>query len=220
MRVQPRELVVDIDFPEAAALRDHIAAAASPAATCLISTYDQPADVITALRTQLRVQTLASFGKALEGGRAHAMALLTNYLARVQPHALDTLVRVQFDASTHDVMLDLVTIKNLEILQSQYDSARQHSLLGVIDTTACALGPRLLRENITHPTQDLPLLQSRQVQITTSLQRSADAKRLHEITRHMLDIPKIVATILYKKCTPTVLGKLRYALGLVFGADE
>jgi DNA mismatch repair protein MutS len=133
------------------------------------------------------------------------MALLTNYLARVQPHAIDTLVRVQFDASTHDVMLDLVTIKNLEILQSQYDSSRQHSLLGVIDTTACALGARLLREILTHPTQDMTLLQTRQTQISAYLQRSADAKRTHEILRHMLDLPKIVATILYKKSTPIVL---------------
>ncbi len=73
------------------------------------------------LRHVFGVQTLTSFGKALESGRQYAMALLCNYLHHIQPHALQTIVRVQYDARHQDVMLDMVTMRNLELLASQYE---------------------------------------------------------------------------------------------------
>ena len=36
----------------------------------------------------------------------------------------------------------------------------------------------------------------------------------------MVDMPKIISTLLYKKTTPTGFGKLRYALELVYGNEE
>lgn len=88
---------------------------------CLISTYDKPADSTALLRVVFGVQTLASFGKALEDGREHAMALLCNYLQHIQPHALQTIVRVQYDMQDDAVMLDIVTMRNLEVMTSQYE---------------------------------------------------------------------------------------------------
>jgi DNA mismatch repair ATPase MutS len=32
----------------------------------------------------------------------------------------------------------------------------------------------------------------------------------------MIDFPKIISTLLYKKTAPTIFGKLRYALGLIY----
>lgn len=57
-RLQPRELIIDIDFPERIALRDHIIHALP---SCLISSYHLPGDVQTMLCTVLSVQTLTSF---------------------------------------------------------------------------------------------------------------------------------------------------------------
>jgi DNA mismatch repair ATPase MutS len=110
-------LVIDIDFPESTTLRDQI----SQTMPCLISIYDKPADPDAMLRHIFGVQTLSSFGKALEHGRQYAMSLLCNYLHHIQPHALQTIVRVQYDARGHDVMLDMVTIRNLELITSQYE---------------------------------------------------------------------------------------------------
>lgn len=47
----------------------------------------------------------------------------------MQPHALQTIVRVQYDAQQHAVMMDMVTIKNLELVVSQYDTNKKYSLL-------------------------------------------------------------------------------------------
>jgi DNA mismatch repair protein MutS len=210
-RIQPRELVVDIDFPESIAVRDQIA----QSTTCLVSIYDKPADSDAMLRHVFGVQTLASFGKALEAGRQYAMALLCNYLHHIQPHSLQTIVRIQYDAKNDDVMLDMVTVRNLEILTSQYEWSKKYWLLWVLDTTATALGARLLREVILHPIQNLDVIKNRQSHISDYTQRSWDAKHVQEVLRQMVDMPKIVSTILYKKSAPTNFWKLRYALELV-----
>ncbi len=214
-RMQPRELVIDIDFPESLSVREQV----SQSMICLISVYDKPVDSDAMLRHVFGVQTLSSFGKALEEGRHHAMALLCNYLNHIQPHALQTIVRVQHDAKSDDVMLDLVTIRNLEILASQYEWSKKYGLLWVLDKTSTALGARLMKEVLLHPTQNIDLLQKRQGHIADYLSRMWDARHIQELLSKMVDLPKIIATLLYKKTTPTIFGKLRYALSLVF-ADE
>ncbi len=215
-RLQPREVVVDIDFPERITIREQIT---QTLPSCLVSTYDKPADSQALLRAVLWVQTLTSFGKALEQGREHAMWLLCNYVQHVQPHALQTIVRVQYDAQQHAVMMDMVTIKNLELVVSQYDTNKKYSLLWVLDTTVTALGARLFKEILLHPTQDAQVLQHRHATIADYAQRSWDAKHIQETLRTMLDMPKIIATLLYKKTTPTIFGKLRYALSLIYTND-
>jgi len=84
----------------------------------------------------------------------------------------------------------------------------------VIDHTKTALGARLLREVLIHPTKNISTIERRQKQIAYYMNNSDEAQTIMQALSHMLDIPKIVSLILYKKHTPTTLGKLRYALSL------
>ena len=164
----------------------------------------------------LRVQTLASFGTSLEQGRYTAIALLFNYLQRIQKKTLDTIVRIQYDASHEEVLLDIVTIKNLELISSQYEQSKKYSLLGVIDQTVSAMGARQFREVLLHPLKNQTELQSRYEHINRYCQQSKQAQAIQDVLRHMLDIPKIASSLLYKKHSPSTFGKLRYALHLIF----
>lgn len=49
-RLQPREIVVDIDFPERTTIREQIT---QTLPSCLVSTYDKPADSQALLRAVL-----------------------------------------------------------------------------------------------------------------------------------------------------------------------
>ena len=64
------------------------------------------------------------------------------------------------------------------------------------------------------PTKNISTIERRQRQIAHYISARDDAEMIMQTLSHMLDIPKIVSLILYKKHTPTVLGKLRYALSL------
>ena len=210
--IQPREVVVDIDFPETQQLREFFQ---SQSQETLITIYDQPVDTNQFLCTILKVQTLASFWKALEEWRQTAMSLLLNYVVHIQNTENIWLLRVQYSSQTTDVALDSVTIRNLEIVSSQYEWTRKYSLLGVLDTTASALGARLFREILLHPTGELSTIHNRHKRIEKYVTNQDQAKSLHGVLRQMVDMPKIIATLLYKKNTPTTYWKLRYALSLI-----
>ena len=49
------------------------------------------------------------------------------------------------------LVLDSVTVRNLELLESQSDAARSRSLLKIIDHTKTAMGARLLRSWLMRP---------------------------------------------------------------------
>lgn len=85
-----------------------------------------------------------------------------------------------------------------------------------MDQTKTALGARLLREVLIRPTKNLATIQWRQQQIEHYTNHRDDASAIAQTFGHMLDIPKIVSTIIYKKHTPSTLAKLRYALSLLF----
>ena len=75
-----------------------------------------------------KIQTIASFGKALEHGRLHATGLLFYYLKHTQnPNpakdgaGLSNIVRVALHSQDNRVLMDDVTIKNLEVFSSSYE---------------------------------------------------------------------------------------------------
>lgn len=78
--VSPAEIVVDIDLPQKNELESYV----HNFSHCLISTYDQPSDADLLLQSVFGIQSLTSFGKALEDGRKYAFSLLVHYLRAVQ----------------------------------------------------------------------------------------------------------------------------------------
>ena len=62
--------------------------------------------------------------------------------------------RISYEGSDHKVLLDDVTVKNLELLSSSYEGSSKYSLFGILDTTASAGGSRLLEYIPLHPTNN------------------------------------------------------------------
>jgi DNA mismatch repair ATPase MutS len=66
------------------------------------------------------------------------------------------------------------------------------------------MGARLLRDVLLHPTQNSDIIKTRQLLIGEYMKNVSIAKRVQEILHLMVDMPKIVSTLLYKKTAPTV----------------
>lgn len=130
MIIQPVELIVDIAFPD----KDELSKLIKNYLThCLISIYDIPHHPEEYLLHQCKVQTLASYGKALEDGRAGVMSLLFNYLNATQQTNLNNISRIALHSTDKAVLLDEVTLKNLEIFSSSYEGSEKYSLVGILD---------------------------------------------------------------------------------------
>lgn len=220
LTIRPSEIIFDIDFPD----KDLVTAYLQQQVKSLISVYEVPFDTENFLLHMTKVQSLASFGKALGEGRLHATALLLNYITHTQKKQLTNIAKISLHSQENLVLLDDVTIKNLEIFASSYENSEKYSLIGVLDTTKTTGGARLLRYLLANPINDAAQLEQRLNHIDRYMQEDMirpqmtgiDTHRIHAILNNVSDIPKLMTTILYKKLTPNVFIRLRSTLRIFF----
>ncbi len=228
LTIRPVELIFDVNFPE----KETISVPLQHYMTCLISVRDLPPDLENFLANTTHVQKHTSYGKALEAGRLAVTCLLFYYLKHTQKHSLTNITKISFHSQDTFLILDEVTIKNLEILSSSYEHSEKYSLLHSIDNTQTAGGSRLLRYIITNPIKDQHQITRRLDNIehylnngtmerwspspqqtnNGSIHNDWKSTRIHQLIHHVRDISKLVSTLLYKKLLPSTFIKLRSTL--------
>ena len=209
LMVAPVECIVDPEFP----YMEEVKIRLQQYSKCLLSVYDVPRDPAEYVQHICHIQTTSSYGKALEGGRLWAFALLLHYLQYTQKSIAVRVVRVALHMHEQEVLLDQVTIKNLELFASSYENSEKYSLIGIIDNTQTAGGSRYLRALLTHPIHDVQVLRTRQSHIQYFCDHS-DRQAIYHLLRQVHDIPKMVSTILYKPLNPLSFVKLRSTLAV------
>ncbi len=214
--INPVEIILDVDLPEKSALWDSL----KKDLKSLISVYEIPFDLENYVLEQCKIQNLGSYGQALESGRIDAFWLLLNYLKYTQKNNLNNIVRISFHSSKNHVLIDDITIKNLEIFYNNYENLEKYSLVWVLDNTKTSAGARLLRKLFLNPINDLSKLKKRTENVQYYYDNLEKTKKIHNIFWSVLDIQKIVSTILYKKLSPTIFTKLRYVLSIFFENNE
>jgi DNA mismatch repair ATPase MutS len=131
LTIRPVEIIFDIDFPS----KDDIITPVQQYIKCLVSVFDVPVHPDDFISQVCNIQSISSFGKALEDGRLATTALLFNYLKHTQKKSLSNIVRISFHSNDKLVIIDDITIKNLEIFASSYENTEKYSLFGIIDNT-------------------------------------------------------------------------------------
>lgn len=220
LTIKPSEIIFDVDFPD----KDLVTTPLQHYLKCLISIYEVPFDAEHFLLNMTQVQSLASFGKALDDWRLGATALLLNYIAHTQNTQLKNVAKISLHSQDHLVLLDDVTIKNLELFTSSYENSEKYSLIWILDKTQTAGGSRLLRHLLSNPTNTLTELEKRLNHITYYLAddmihpalTGIDTHKIHSILNNVSDIPKLMTMILYKKLMPSLFIKLRATLRIFF----
>ena len=225
LTIKPVELIFDSHFPE----KDSVTLPIKQQVKCLISLRDFPPDPEKFLAWTTGVQQSASYGKATEWGRLETIALLLYYLKHTQKHSLTNITKISFHSQDSYLILDDVTIKNLELLSSTYEGNEKYSLLNILDITQTAGWSRLLRYVLTNPIKDQQQLERRlhtiekymndetmERLIDWTLYKENISKRIHQILSNFRDIPKLVSILLYKKPLPSTFIKLRATLRIFF----
>ncbi len=108
-RIQPKEIIIDIDFPERTELEQYI----HQVLQVTLSIDDCPHDIDHYLQGILGTSTLDWYGEALWDGRKHAIGVLFSYIEKMQKHKLSTIHTITHVTPTGKVHLDHITIKNL-----------------------------------------------------------------------------------------------------------
>ena len=161
-RVRPAEIIVAAEWlDEAKALFDASRSTLHASLTPHDGwTFERETAFFT-LRDHFKTQSLDGFGAAdLTVGIGAAGAAL-HYLQQSLRRNTSHIHRLSVYSVTDFMVLDAVTQRNLELLESPR-SERRHTLVGCLDRTLTPMGARLLREWLTHPLKNVGQIAARQ----------------------------------------------------------
>ncbi len=105
-----------------------------------------------ALRDHFRLLTLDGCGLSGRPLAVSAAGAILHYLRDTQKSALDHLDRPSYYDRSDSMILDAVTVRNLELLEPLFaGETKESTLIHVLDQTCTGMGGRLLRHRLLRP---------------------------------------------------------------------
>ena len=117
-------------------------------------------DCESLLKDQFAVRELTAFGIADKCEAIRSAGAVLRYARETQKSSAAHISELNFYEAKDFLVLDAVTLKNLEIVESRGENNRR-SLLGVIDATVTGMGARLLRSWVLRPSLKRSEIQTR-----------------------------------------------------------
>src|SRR5213082_774500 len=184
-RVSPSELLVSAEQKESLGQIDH---------TIEYDSYAfLPEHASFTLCEHFQVKSLDGFGCAQMPEAVAAAGAIVHYLKHQLRRKIDHLSSLRCDAPSDYVLLDAATQTNLELVESR--SARDTSLLAVLDRTVTPMGARKLRAWILQPLRDLTELGRRQQMIADLLQEPDLLDSIRTELKSIRDIERAVGRL-------------------------
>ncbi|MEE9142813.1 MAG: DNA mismatch repair protein MutS [Gammaproteobacteria bacterium] len=161
---------------------------------------------------QFGTRDLSGFGCAELPAAIAAAGALLRYARETQKSAMPHVTGVRTERRDDALLMDAATRRHLE-LEDSVTGHPEHTLAGVLDRCATALGRRLLRRHINRPLRDHLTLKRRYQAIATLIE--ADTKGLREHLKGIGDIERILARVALRSARPRDLAALRDALAVL-----
>lgn len=119
---------------------------------------------------QFAVSNLDAFGEKDYAIAFPAAGCLLTYLQSTQRQAMPHLTHITLEQNEDYLQIDASTQKHLELFENN-QGGRENSLLAVLDSTACAMGSRLLKRWLGRPLNQLNSLRQRQIAVSELLEK-------------------------------------------------
>jgi len=205
-RLEPAEVLLPEEAPLPARLRGHRGLRRLPPWA-----FDADA-AQRLLREHFAVADLAGLGLDGAGAGIHAAGALLGYVRDTQRSALPHVRHLRLEDGGATLHLDAATRRNLEITRALSGDDR-HTLAGVLDRTATAMGSRLLRRWLHRPDRDRAVIAARQHVVGE--RRAREHEPLRRCLRRIGDMERVLARVALRSARPRDLAQLRAALGAI-----
>ena len=163
---------------------------------------------------QLRVSGLEGFGLERHQAAVCAGGALVRHLRDTQKADLAHVRTVRLRQAADGLLIDPITLKHLEIVES-IDGARAGSLLDEIDRTVTPMGCRLLRTWLLRPLTALEAIRDRLDAVEELAVRTTDRGKLRDTFKSIQDLERLIARIALSTAGPRDLLALGRSLGAV-----
>src|SRR5271154_1110960 len=183
------------------------------------------------LEQHFRVATLEGFGLNGHASATAAAGALVHYLREtsaigartpgdsatnpsLRPAAagLEHLDRIAYYEQQDSMILDAVTVRNLELVEPSAGDDASATLLKAIDETATGMGARLLRGWILRPEIALGEIEDRLNAVGELKSRTVEREEIHRTLEGILDLERLTSRVTLGVATPRDLLALRQSL--------
>ena len=150
------------------------------------------------LRDHFKLHSLDGCGLANRAAAIGAAGAILHYLRETQRASLDHLDRPAFYSRADSMVLDAVTVRNLELIEPIFaaDTGQQQAtLLNVLDQTQTGMGGRLLRQRLLRPSMDRAEVEQRFDALGELLQQTILRAEVRKELAAILDIERLLAKI-------------------------
>ena len=165
------------------------------------------------LTRQLGVRELAGFGLDGKTEAIRAAGACLGYAQETQRVSAEHISEINFFAENDFMVLDAVTLKNLEIVESRSENNKR-TVLGIIDKTITGMGARLLRSWLLRPSIKRTEIQTRLsavAELTDLILRG----RIRQLLKNVADLERLIGRLNLKSATPRDLIALKSSLAQI-----
>jgi DNA mismatch repair protein MutS len=171
------------------------------------------------LKDHFRLLSLDGCGLLGRPLATSAAGALLAYLRETQKSALDHVAPPAWYDRAGAMLLDAVTVRNLELVEPMFsadlDGARDSTLLTVLDLTQTGMGGRLLRRNLLRPSLDRAEIEARLDAVEWLARHTIERAKLRETLAKMMDLERLLAKVTVGTANPRDLLGLGRTLALV-----
>jgi len=174
------------------------------------------------LRDHFKLLSLDGCGLANRPAAVSAAGAILHYLRDTQRAALDHLDRPTFYDRADFMVLDTVTVRNLELIEPLFAAdagglQKQPTLLTVLDQTLTGMGGRLLRQRLLRPSMDQPEIEQRLDAAGEFLQQTILRAELRKQLATIQDLERLLAKVTLGSAGPRDLLALGRSLEKIPG---
>jgi DNA mismatch repair protein MutS len=166
------------------------------------------------LKTHFAVQSLDGYGLNEKTQAVRAAGAALRYVQETQRAAAAHIADLNYFEANEFMILDAVTLRNLEIAEPQSGSDKRRTLFGVIDQTVTNMGSRLLKSWLLRPSIRRGEIEAR----ATAVEELCDSilrDRLRVSLKEISDLERLIGRLNMNTATPRDLLALSRSLNQV-----
>jgi DNA mismatch repair protein MutS len=201
-----------VPFPRASS---NTAGAATLSLTPLDDWLWEPLSCANILLEQFGARTLEGYGLAEKTGAVAAAGACLRYARETQREAAAHVNDITYFEPQDHLVLDAVTVRNLELFESQSGANRSNTLFGVLDETVTGMGARLLRSWLARPSVRRGEIEQRLGAVEEFHGSQVLRDRVRALLREVADLERLVARVNMNTAAPRDLSALCRSLGQV-----
>ena len=172
----------------------------------------EPISCASLLLEQFGARTLEGYGLDGKIDAVAAAGACLRYARETQRDAAAHVNDLTYFESQDHLVLDAVSVRNLELVEAQNNAGRSHTLFGVIDSTVTGMGARLLRAWLLRPSVRRGEIEARLAAVEDFHRSHMKRDRMQSLLKDVADLERLIARISMNTATPRDLAALRRSL--------